>query len=217
VETKPMKTLIIPALALAVVGAAGAPAAAQSWQDINARQAKLDTRIDQGVRNGALTQPEAIRLRAEFRDIANLEARYRRDGLSSWERSDLDRRFDALSTRIRLERTDDDRWGRNGWRDNRGQWTNINARQAELDRRIDLAISSGQVSRREAIGLRNDFRTIANLEARYRTNGLSNWERQDLDRRFDQLAARVRLESYDRDGRRDHRGARGGTDANAWR
>ena len=78
------------------------------WQSINARQANLDRRIDQGVRNGTLTRAEAVRLRAEFRQIAYLEARYRRTGggLNAWERRDLDRRFDRLSARIRMERRD---------------------------------------------------------------------------------------------------------------
>ena len=84
----------------------------RGWQSINQRQAHLDRRIDQGVRNGQLSRREAVRLRAEFNQIARLEARYRRDGLSQWERADLDRRFDRLSAQIRYERRDRDgrRW-----------------------------------------------------------------------------------------------------------
>lgn len=85
------------------------------WQNINARQAKLDARINQGIRSGALTRAEAIRLRAQFRDLSRLEARYRasRPGLTLAERRDLDRRFDALSARIRFEKHDrHDRRGR---------------------------------------------------------------------------------------------------------
>ena len=76
------------------------------WRSIDQRQAQLDRRIDQGLRNGSLTRREAWRLRAEFRDIARLEARYRMNGLSGWERADLDRRFDQLSAQIRYERHD---------------------------------------------------------------------------------------------------------------
>jgi hypothetical protein len=76
------------------------------WMGINQRQAQLDRRIDQGLRNGSLTRREAARLRAEFYDIARLEARYRMNGLSGWERADLDRRFDQLSAQIRNERHD---------------------------------------------------------------------------------------------------------------
>ena len=108
-----MKKILIPILAVAAVTATAAPAFAQNWQNINQRQANLDRRIDQGVRNGTITRNEAYRLRAEFRDIANLEARYRRTGgLQQWERQDLDRRFDRLSVKIRVERRDHDRYGR---------------------------------------------------------------------------------------------------------
>ena len=84
----------------------------RGWQSINQRQANLDRRIDQGVRNGQLSRREAVRLRSEFNQIARLEARYRRGGLTQWERADLDRRFDRLSAQIRSERRDRDgrRW-----------------------------------------------------------------------------------------------------------
>ena len=77
-----------------------------NWQTINQRQNNLDRRIDQGIRNGSLNRNEAYRLRSDFRALANLEARYRRGGLSISERRDLDRRFDALSARVRYERHD---------------------------------------------------------------------------------------------------------------
>ena len=137
-----IKKLLIPALALAATSVA-LPAAAQSfsisigttrapayapgyapgygydryerdWVSINQRQRQLDRRIDQGVRNGQLTRREAQSLRREFNQLARLEAQYRRNGLSRWERQDLDRRFDALEARIRYERRDRDR--------NRGRW-----------------------------------------------------------------------------------------------
>lgn len=96
-------------IAVAAVGAfaTAAPAFAQSWLPINARQAVIERRIDRGIENGSLTRREAMRLRGEFRDIARLEARYRAsNGLQGWERTDLDRRFDRLSAQIREERHD---------------------------------------------------------------------------------------------------------------
>ena len=50
-------------------------------------------------------------LRGDFRAVSNLEATYRRNGLSNWERTDLDRRFDTLSARIRIEANDSNRYG----------------------------------------------------------------------------------------------------------
>lgn len=192
-----MKKFLLMAAAVSALGFA-APAAAQSyngWQSINQRQAQLDQRIDVGVRNGSLTRSEAASLRAQFRGIAALEARYRRDGLSSWERNDLDRRFDSLSQQIRYQRHDrDDRGDRN--------WQPINQRQRELDRRIDAGVRDGSLTRNEAYRLRAEFQDIARLEARYRRNGLSYQERVDLDRRFDRLSQQIYAERRDWNDRR---------------
>jgi hypothetical protein len=117
-----MKTALAALAAVAAVTVA-APAAAQPYDgrydrhdsygqrghdgwNINQRQERLERRIERGLRDGTLNWREARRLRAEFRDIARLEARYRYDGLSRWERADLDRRFDRLEAQIRYERHD---------------------------------------------------------------------------------------------------------------
>jgi len=85
----------------------------RGWDRIDRRFERIDRRIDQGVRNGQLSRREATRLRGEFRQLISLERRYSRDGLSRWERQDLDRRFDRLSSMVRYERRDhDNRRGR---------------------------------------------------------------------------------------------------------
>ena len=96
------------ALALSATAASAQPSGGRhnGWTSSDQRQAQLDRRIDQGVRNGTLNRREAYRLRGEFRQIARLEARYRSNGLNGWERTDLDRRFDSLSAQIRAERHD---------------------------------------------------------------------------------------------------------------
>ncbi|HYD46342.1 MAG TPA: hypothetical protein VEA79_13835 [Phenylobacterium sp.] len=110
-----MKKTLISIAAVSTLAAAAVPAIASAapWQNINQRQANLDRRIDQGVRNHTLTAREAQNLRNEFRQLVRLEDRYRRGGLNNWERADLNRRFDALSARIRIERNDrqDRRYG----------------------------------------------------------------------------------------------------------
>lgn len=191
---------VLPALFAVGALAIALPAAAQSWAPINARQAILDARIDQGIRSGALTPNEAVGLRAQYRDIASLETRYRATGgLQDWERRDLDARFDRLSNSIRVQRADNDRNDRGG---PGAPWQNINMRQAMLDRRIDQGVNDGSLSRREATRLRSEFQQIAQLENRYRaTGGLQGWERRDLDQRFDRLSAQIRVERADRDGR----------------
>jgi hypothetical protein len=198
-----MKTLRKTALLAASIFALSAgAAAAQTWVSVNSRMANLENRIEAGIRSGDLTRAEARSIRADYRSLLDLEARYRVDGLSSWERSDLDRRLDQLSMRVRYERADNqDRgwYGGRGWMDDRGQWVSIERRKMQLDRRIDQGLRSGQLTRAEAARLRADFHAVARVEARYRVNGLSSWERADLDRRFDVISDAIRWERRDRD------------------
>lgn len=101
------KNSFVAALVAAATLATPMVANAAPWQNINQRQANLERRIDQGVRSGALNRNEAQRLRGQFRDLTRLEADYRRsNGLSRRERADLDRRFDALSSRIKIQKHD---------------------------------------------------------------------------------------------------------------
>jgi hypothetical protein len=80
-------------------------------------------------------------------------------------------------------------------------WQSIAQRQAQLDRRIDQGVRSGQLTRREATRLRSELNSLARLETQYRRGGLSAWERNDLDRRFDRLEAQIRAERRDHDRR----------------
>nr|WP_313520422.1 hypothetical protein [Brevundimonas diminuta] len=116
------KTLMIPVLAAttaAVAIGAALPAAAQSyrhapayesrhdgWRSIHQRKYNLDRRIDQGVRTRQLSVREASRLKSELNSLVRLERAYQRDGLSRRERMELDRRYDALSAKVRYERRD---------------------------------------------------------------------------------------------------------------
>jgi Ni/Co efflux regulator RcnB len=103
-----MKKILTPIVAVSALAAATVIPAAASAATVNQRQAQLEQRINVGIRNGALTRAEAYRLRGELRETARIEARYRRGGLSGWERADLDRRFDRISAQIRYERHDRD-------------------------------------------------------------------------------------------------------------
>lgn len=100
--------LLTLAAASAVVVATPVVASAAPWQSVNQRQANIERRIDQGIRSGAITRNEAVRLRAEYRDLNRLEVQYRRSGggLSARERADLDRRFDRLSSQVYAQKHD---------------------------------------------------------------------------------------------------------------
>lgn len=101
--------LLIAGLGVATAALPASAAAYQpGWQNINARQARIEQRIDQGIRSGSLSRREATQIRNEYRGLVRLEARYRAShpGLTMQERRDLDRRYDALSAKIRFEKHD---------------------------------------------------------------------------------------------------------------
>ena len=85
---------------------------------------------------------------------------------------------------------------------NRGAWQSISNRKYQLDRRIDVGLRNGSLSRREGRRLENELNRLIRLERSYLRGGLTRWERNDLDRRYDRLAAEVRIERRDRDNRR---------------
>lgn len=85
-----------------------------------------------------------------------------------------------------------------------GGWNGggLNGDQARLAQRIDRAAYSGRMSRRQAQNLRYQLEEYQRVEWRYRRDGLSRWEREDLQRRLDRIERNLRDERRDRDGRR---------------
>lgn len=106
-----MKNFLLTLVAASALTAAALPAAAAPYgaNNINAHQAKIEQRINQGVRSHKLTHREATQLRAQVRQIARLEARYRANGLQNWERQDLDRRLDRVGAQVTAQMRDRDR------------------------------------------------------------------------------------------------------------
>ena len=96
-----------------------------------------------------------------------------------------------------------DRYDRHDrYEQNRGGWQSISNRKHQLDRRIDVGMRNGSLSRREGRRLGNALNQLVRLERNYMRGGLTRWERNDLDRRYDRLAVQVRIERRDRDNRR---------------
>jgi hypothetical protein len=186
-----MKTWL--ALAAAAVALAlSAPAAADSWRSINERQGQLDSRIDQGVRDGSLTRDEAARLRRDFNDLSRLEARYRdSNGLSYDERRDLDNRFDTLSARIYGQRHDNQEAGPS-YRVPDYNRPLMRDREAFFQQDLVRARSDFGVPYEEIIRLRDAFRELVQNERRYLNDGrIDGGERATLDRHYYDLQWRL--------------------------
>lgn len=104
--------------------------------------------------------------------------------------------YDRHDRNDRYERNDRDRY------ENHGRWQSIAQRKYQLDRRIDVGMRNGSLSRREAVRLQSELNSLIRLERNYMRGGLTRWERNDLDRRYDRLAVQIRVERRDRDNRR---------------
>ena len=133
------KTILTALAAAAAVTAAASPALAQSYgydrgdryerrhegefrrddRGVRERLARLEQRIERSADRGRLSPHEATRLHQEVRELARLDYRLRRDGLSYREHAHLIHRLDRLEARFRHEREDRDYghgYGRDGWR-----------------------------------------------------------------------------------------------------
>lgn len=75
---------------------------------VNSRQARQQSRIRDGVKDGELTNKEAYRLEKRQAQLANQEARLRAsgNGLSPYERAKLEREQNRLSKSIHNQKHD---------------------------------------------------------------------------------------------------------------
>jgi hypothetical protein len=89
-------------LASAAALAAAAPAAAQIGVgiDIGAQLGGLQSRIEADASAGRISSSQASALRAEYRQLADLQSRYNWGGLSASERADIQARIEGLRQRI---------------------------------------------------------------------------------------------------------------------
>jgi hypothetical protein len=104
-----MKKLTVMLLGLGFATAAfPAVSVAAPFAPVNQRAQMIQTRINQGLRSGALDRREAFQMQGQLRGIQSLEYRYRlSDGrIDIRERADLERRYDALSAKVRFNKHD---------------------------------------------------------------------------------------------------------------
>jgi hypothetical protein len=99
----------------------------------------------------------------------------------------------------------DSRYSQQGWGAGHrvGEWVWIRDRADWLNRQIDHDERDGALRRDEVRNLRQQLTDLINRENNYRRQGMANWMRTDLDRRFDQIAYRV--QDAERIYVRDHR------------
>lgn len=88
--------------------AAAAPALAQSATSnvnggagISNRIVQLNTRLQTGISQGAISQQEARTIRPQLRELTRLERQYSRNGLTQQERADLQQRIRNVRKQLR--------------------------------------------------------------------------------------------------------------------
>ncbi|MBW4331517.1 hypothetical protein KY084_11625 [Stakelama sp. CBK3Z-3] len=99
-----MKTFTLMLAGIGIATAAmPATVTAAPRQSANISHVQIERQIDQREHDGRIGRRDARSLRVEYRQLARLEARYRRSGhgLSSAERRDLDRRYAMLERKLR--------------------------------------------------------------------------------------------------------------------
>jgi Spy/CpxP family protein refolding chaperone len=153
------------------------------------QRAQFESRIDTEVRTGNLSQTTGARLKSDYYDLVQLEARYGADRrFTTAERTTLADRYGDL-TQVLADRAYADA----------GTVTTAEVAdgRAEFDARVDAALAARRITRTEARRLKTDYATLAGLETGYLSDGVINArERADLDARLDALDARVGTTAY---------------------
>jgi len=153
------------------------------------QRAQFESRIDSEVNTGALDQATGARLKSDYYELVQLEARYGADRrFTTSERTTLADRYGAL-TQVLADRAYADAGTTSA--------TEVADGQAEFGSRVDAALAARQITRAEARRLKTDYAAVARVEAGYIRDGvLSSAERADLDTRLDALDARVGRTNY---------------------
>lgn len=85
-------------------------------QRIDQQLAQISQRIDRAYQRRLISSNEARRLQREVEQLDRLEDRYSRNGLTGWERQDLQRRLQSLRQRLQWERQEGREDRRDDWR-----------------------------------------------------------------------------------------------------
>ncbi len=71
----------------------------------------------------------------------------------------------------------------------------LSERQDDIARRIDTGVASGALTDLQAADLRDQFKGLLDLEDQYRMSGLTLYQREDLQARYDTLSERLKADT----------------------
>lgn len=153
------------------------------------QRAQFESRVDAEVSTGALSQATGARLKYDYYELVQLEARYGADQrFTTAERTTLADRYGDL-TQVLADRA---------YADNATATTTAVADgRAEFDARVNSAVTARRITRTQGTRLKSDYVVVAQVEAGYLRDGMiSASERADLDARLDALDVRLGDAAY---------------------
>lgn len=149
------------------------------------QRGQFEQRIDADVRSGSMDQRTAARLKSDYYDLVQLEARYGADRrFTTQEREDLADRYGQLTQVL-----SDGGYGDDGQND---IGISVADGQSEFNQRVDAAVTARRITRVAGARLKTDYAALVRTEATYLRDGrVTDQERDDLYTRLEALDARV--------------------------
>jgi len=149
----------------ALVVTVGQPATAQqTWADINAQQKAQGYRVTNLLSKGRITAAQAAKFRTDLDAIAAKEVKFRSDpGGGTGERAAVSRDLNALIAALDAAAADAPAPGVDS--------SGINARRADLEKRLNDGVAQGKIGRQELNEMRADLDSVANREADAKRSG----------------------------------------------
>lgn len=167
----------------------------QGQRPFEQRRQRLDARIDAAVRDGTISSSEADTMHREYNEIVRLEAQYAANGqITQQQRGDLRTRYRAMTQRINSQHSNGVNGGQNDYQNayqTGGQWQSIAQQNNLFEQRLGEALRNRRISQAEANRLRNDWRTLAQIEGQYQRSGIDAREQADLWMRYNAIDARM--------------------------
>ena len=153
------------------------------------QRAQFESRVDTEVSTGSLSQATGARLKSDYYELVQLEARYGADQrFTTAERTTLADRYGDL-TQVLADRA---------YADNAtAATTEVADGRAEFETRVNSAVTARRITRTQGTRLKSDYAVVAQAESNYLRDGvISASERADLDARLDALDVRLGDSAY---------------------
>lgn len=165
---------------------------------VNARQARQQQRIGEGVENGSLTAGEAAKLEKKETQLNKEEARFRKSGgqLTPAEKAKLEKQENKLSKDVYQQKHD-------AQVQNTDPNSKIGKRDREQQKRIGEGIENGSLTAKEAGKIETKEAKLNKQENRFRSDGtVTQKEKAKVNREQNQLSRDIYKQKHDRQHRR---------------